>query len=276
MTSMYDDLSRPPVSARALSRALVGSGSRWRQVDVVETAASTNADLALRAQAGDPEGLVLIAEHQSAGRGRLGRTWLAAPRAGLSLSVLVRPSGVPVTRWPWIPLLSGLAVAAALRQVAEVPATLKWPNDVMLDDRKLAGLLVERVEGPSGAAAVIGIGLNVTTTRDELPTPSATSLLLEGASTTDRLTLAKAVLRRLDGLLAEWEAGAGLPSFELTSSYEAACATIGAEVRVELPGQRRVEGRAVGIDGSGRLLVQTGSGTQALGAGDVVQVRRSP
>lgn len=275
MTSMYDDLGRPPLDQTALARALTGPGSRWTEVLVLASTPSTNEVLADRSRAGGRDGLVLVAEHQVAGRGRLGRTWVAAPRAGISMSVLVRPAGVPVARWAWIPLLSGLAVAAALRQVADVPAVLKWPNDVMVEDRKLAGLLVERVEGATGAAAVIGIGLNVSTTRAELPTPHATSLQIERASTTDRATLVKAILRRLDGLLAEWEAGTGEPSAALRDAYESACATIGQQVRVELPGRETVEGEAVGVDGSGRLLVQTGSGRQALGAGDVVQVRRS-
>lgn len=275
MTSMYDDLARPPLAATGLRRALTGDGSRWTDVDVVARTPSTNEALARRARDGAPDGLVLIAEHQSAGRGRLGREWVAAPRAGISMSVLVRPSDVPVTRWSWIPLLSGLAVAAALRQVADVPVQLKWPNDVLVEDRKLAGVLVERVESSAGAAAVIGIGLNVTTTRDELPTPDATSLALEDASTTDRFTLVKAVLRRLEGLLAEWETGAGQPSAGLRGAYESACATIGSQVRVEVPGREPVLGRAVGIDESGRLLVDSTTGRQALGAGDVVQVRRS-
>lgn len=274
---MYDDLGRPPLDETALARALTGSGSRWTEVVVVASAPSTNASLARRARDGDGDGLVLLAEHQSAGKGRLGRAWVAPPRSGVTMSVLVRPNGVPVGRWPWIPLLSGLAVAAALRQVADIPAVLKWPNDVLVDGRKVAGLLVERVEAGGRAAApaaVIGIGLNVTTTAVELPTPNATSLRLEGATTTDRTILVKALLRRLDGLLAEWEAGAGEPSAELRSSYRSACATIGQDVRVELPGRSAVEGRAVGIDASGRLLVQTGSGWEALGAGDVTQVRR--
>lgn len=275
MPSVYDNLARPPLDQTALTRALTGDRSRWTRLQVLASSPSTNAALAERARAGEPDGLVLIAEHQSAGRGRLGRQWVAAPRAGISMSVLVRPDGVPVARWPWIPLLAGLAVAAAVRRVADVPASLKWPNDVMLDDRKLAGLLVERVEGESGAAAVIGIGLNVTTTRAELPVPQATSLALEGASTTDRATLVKAVLRRLEGLLGEWEAGGGEPSAGLMGAYRSACATIGQHVRIDLPGREPVEGEALGIDGSGRLLVQTAAGPQAVAAGDVSQVRRS-
>lgn len=271
---MYDDLDRPPLGESELRTALTSAGSRWTQVDVVQESPSTNASLVERAASDGGDGLVLVAEHQTAGRGRLDRTWTTPPRAAITMSALVRPAGVPLSRWPWISLLSGLAVAAAVRQVADVGAMLKWPNDVVVDDRKLAGLLVERVEGAFGPAAVIGVGLNVSTTRAELPTPYATSLALEGATTTDRPTLVKAILRRLDGLLAQWEGGAGRPSIELQNAYRAACATVGQQVRLEVHGRETVDGVAVGIDESGRLLVHTESGEVAFAAGDVVHVRR--
>jgi BirA family biotin operon repressor/biotin-[acetyl-CoA-carboxylase] ligase len=274
MPPTYDDLSRPPLSEAELSRALTTGGSRWTEVHVVDVLPSTNAVLGQRARDGQEDGLVLIAEHQTAGRGRLDRTWTAPPGAGVTMSVLVRPAGIAVSRWPWISLVSGLAVAAAVQQVAEVDARLKWPNDVVVDDRKLAGVLVERVEGPGPAAAVIGIGLNVTATADELPTTQATSLRIEGASMTDRSTLVKAILRRLDGLLAEWEAGGGEPRAGLRDAYQAACTTLGRRVSVELPGRSPLEGEAVRIDDFGRLVVLTGSGERAFGAGDVTHVRR--
>ncbi len=276
MISRYGDLSRPPLNEAELTRALTGDGTRWTEVRVVDATPSTNADLAARSRTDPRDGLVLLAEHQTAGRGRLDRIWVAPARAGLTMSVLVRPVDVPVARWPWIPLVSGLAVAAAVRQVCDVPAMLKWPNDVIVDDRKLGGLLVERLDGgDSGgrAAAVIGIGLNVTMTRDELPTPQATSLVLEAASTTDRFTVVKAVLRRLEGLLAEWERGGGVPSPGLRAAYLSACSTVGRAVRIELPGQPAVEGLATGVDESGRLVVETDSGPTAFGAGDVMHVR---
>src|ERR1700712_2623743 len=160
MTDMYGDLARPPLNAVALSRALTGRGSRWTSIEVVPVAASTNALLTRDAAAHRRTGLVVIAEHQTQGRGRLDRVWTAPPRSGITMSVLVRPPAVPVMRWPWISLLAGLAVAAAVQRVREVPAVLKWPNDVMVRDRKLGGLLVERVEAAGAAAAVIGIGLN--------------------------------------------------------------------------------------------------------------------
>src|SRR5262249_35818911 len=149
---------------------------------------------------------VLVAEHQTAGRGRLDRTWASPPRSGLTMSAAVRLDRVDGSRWPWIPLLAGLAVAAAVRSEAVLEATVKWPNDVVVGDRKLAGLLVERVESLTGPLAVIGIGLNVTLRAAELPVPTATSIALEGGSTTDRSVLARAVLRNLDNLLQRWEA----------------------------------------------------------------------
>jgi BirA family biotin operon repressor/biotin-[acetyl-CoA-carboxylase] ligase len=276
MTARYGDLTRPPLNEAELARALTGEGSRWTEIRVVEATPSTNAELAARSRTDSRDGLVLVAEHQTAGRGRLDRTWVTPSRAGVTMSVLVQPTAVPVSRWPWISLLTGLAVAAAVRQVTDVAAVLKWPNDVMVEGRKLAGLLVERLDGRVDgrpAAAVVGIGLNVSTTREELPTAGATSLALEQATTTDRSILVKAILRRLDGLLAEWEHKSGVPSAGLQAAYRSACSTIGQSVRLELPGHDAVQGVATGIDEAGRLVVDTQAGPRAFGAGDVTHVR---
>ncbi len=271
---MYDDLERPPLQVEALRRALVVPGSLWSQLDVVTETPSTNAVLVERASSDSRSGLVLLAEHQISGRGRLGRSWSTAPRAGLTLSVLVRPYDVPVSRWPWIPLLAGLAVAAVLQETARVDATLKWPNDVLVSERKVAGVLVERVEaGRHPPAAVIGIGLNVSTRTAELPVATATSLALVGARTTDRSVLARAILRTLARLLEDWERSRGDPSNGLMSAYTQACSSIGRRVAVTLPGGSDVEGDAVGIDLSGRLVVMTAGGQRLFGAGDVVHLR---
>ena len=160
----------------------------WREVRVLDEIASTNAVVAAESDAA--EGLVVVAEHQTAGRGRLDRSWVSPPRAGLTFSVLLRPESVPEARWTWLPLLVGVALAEAVEGVTEVPTRLKWPNDVLVGDRKLGGILVERHD----SAAVVGVGLNVTTTDAELPSPEATSLLLAGAEVTDRETVLRAVL----------------------------------------------------------------------------------
>lgn len=132
---------------------------------MVPQTGSTNADLLEAARAGAAEGLVLVAEEQTAGRGRLGRTWSAPAGAALTFSVLLRPAGVPPTRLGWLPLLTGVAVAAAVRAETGVPASLKWPNDVLVGERKLAGILAEA----HSDAVVVGVGLNVTLSRAELP-----------------------------------------------------------------------------------------------------------
>src|SRR4051794_15768172 len=134
-SSPWSDLDRPPLSASRLRGALV-SGGPWRAVEVVEQTASTNADVSARARAGEAAGLVVIAEEQTAGRGRLDRTWQAPARSSLLLSSLFRPS-TPAATWTLLPFVAGVAVAEALRAVARLPAELKWPNDVLVDGRKL-------------------------------------------------------------------------------------------------------------------------------------------
>ncbi|MCA1710129.1 MAG: biotin--[acetyl-CoA-carboxylase] ligase [Actinobacteria bacterium] len=246
---MYEDLDRPPLRVPALVRALEPEG--WR-VEVLAETASTNAVVGERARAGEPAGLVVVAEQQSAGRGRLDRAWVSPPRAGLTFSVLLRPEAVV----GWLPLLTGLAVARALRARAGVDAVLKWPNDVLIGDLKVAGILAEV---PEPGAVVLGIGLNVTTRQDELPVETATSLKLAGASTTDRDTLLRAVLRELRQVLAE----------EPYEDYRKLCGTLGRQVRIELPSGDPVVGRAETVDRDGRLVLD---GT-AYGAGDVVHLR---
>lgn len=279
MTSMYGDLDRPPLDADALRRALVLPGGLWSDIEVLGQTSSTNALLARRvsdadARGGSADGMVIIAEHQTEGRGRLGRVWSAPPRSGLAMSVVVRPYDVAANRWSWIPLLAGLAVAAAVRHEAHVGATLKWPNDVMVQERKLAGLLVERIEStPGSPTAIIGIGLNVSLRKDELPVPAATSLALEDAATTDRSLLARAVLRNLERLLVDWmRHGGDAERGGLHAAYVQACMTIGRDVRVELPDGEAVEGTAVGIDSVGRLVVHSRGRQHAFSAGDVIHL----
>ncbi len=244
MVSPYTDLDRPPLREAALRRALRVPDGFVSDLRVVTEVDSTNADLRDQALAGAPAGSVLVAEYQRAGRGRLDRGWTSPPRAGLTFSVLLHPPAtVPARRWPWLPLLTGCAVVEALRSAADLQtAGLKWPNNVVVDDRKVCGILLERVETPTGPAAVVGIGLNVTTTTAELPSPQATSLKLAGASTTDRSTLLIAVLRAVEALHTAWYDAGGDPDVGhgggLRAAYRARCTTIGRDVRVQLgPGQ---------------------------------------
>jgi BirA family biotin operon repressor/biotin-[acetyl-CoA-carboxylase] ligase len=161
---------RAALDTEVLRRAVVRPGGLWRAVEVLTSTGSTNADLLARAVAGAPEGVVLAAEEQTAGRGRMGRSWLSPPRAALTFSLLVRPDTVSPARRGWLPLLAGVSVASAVRAVTGVDARLKWPNDVLVGPAKLGGILAEAV----GDAVVVGIGLNVSTEPGELPPPGPT------------------------------------------------------------------------------------------------------
>jgi BirA family biotin operon repressor/biotin-[acetyl-CoA-carboxylase] ligase len=265
MTSRWSDLDRPPLSAPRLRRALVDCGV-WRAVEVIDRTASTNADVAAAARRGDEEGLVLLAEEQTDGRGRLDRRWEAPSRSAVLASVLVRPAPSPAV-WPLIPLLTGIAVAEAVRSVAQLPARLKWPNDVLLSGRKVGGILVERVDD----LVVVGIGINVSVRADELPVPTATSVLVEGG-VADRESLAKEAMRALARRLADWTAAGGAAE-SMLPAYRDICDTLGREVVVSLPGGAQMSGRAEGVDDTGRLVVRRGDGeAQALSVGDVVHV----
>ena len=268
---------RPPLDAARLAGAdpdlLPGL-----TVEVVDRAGSTNELVTERGRAGAGQGLVVVAEHQTAGRGRLDRSWEAPERSALTFSMLLRPSA-PARSWPWLPLLAGYAVAKALRG-AGFEASVKWPNDVLLgpregQSRKVAGILVERIETDSGPAAVVGIGLNVGMTAEELPVPEATSLALassDGAAP-DRTDVLVAVLQTIWEAYTAWEEGGDLAGMRLAESYVAACATVGREVRVDLPSGDVLTGRATGVDPSGRLLVEQDGLRTPVNAGDVVHVR---
>ncbi|MGD0063535.1 MAG: biotin--[acetyl-CoA-carboxylase] ligase [Streptosporangiaceae bacterium] len=295
---------RLPLDAAAVGRAVVRPGGLWRAVEVTAVTGSTNADLLARAAAGAPEGLVLAAEEQRAGRGRMGRVWVAPPRAALTFSLLVRPDTIPPARRGWLPLLAGVAVASAVRAVASVDARLKWPNDVLAGPAKLGGILAEA----AGDTVVVGIGLNVSTEPAELPPPgpnpgdpgapgapgsalAATSLraLASPASPADSPSPASpadgAFLDRealLAGILAAFErryrawvqADGDAERSGLRAEYTGLCATLGRRVRAELPGGQLLSGLAVGVDPDGRLLVRVSPDSAVpVAAGDVVHLR---
>ncbi len=270
---------RAPLDAGALVRAVVRPGGLWRAVEVLASTGSTNADLLARAAGGAAEGVVLAAEEQTAGRGRMGRSWVSPPRAALTFSVLVRPDTVAPARRGWLPLLAGVSAASAVRAAAGVEARLKWPNDVLAGPAKLGGILAEA----AGHAVVIGIGLNVSTGAGELPPPgptpggalAATSLLALGSAKLDREPLLTAILAAFEHWYQAWRQVGGDPDrCGLRAEYTSLCATIGREVRVELPGGQLLSGLAVGVDSDGRLLVRVSSGAEVpVAAGDVVHVR---
>jgi len=264
----------PPLDAAALRAGLVGAGLGWTRLDVVERTASTNADLLARAaspdRGADVAGAVLIAEHQTAGRGRHGRGWSAGPRTQITMSVGVSVVDVPVAAWGWLSLATGVAVVDAVAAVTGIRAGLKWPNDVLAgppESRgKLAGILAE-VARP---AVVIGVGLNVARAPDWVE--GATSLRGLGAAAADRGDLVRALLTELDRRIVAWRAARGADA-ALAADYRTHSLTIGTRVRAHLPGGGELVGTATGIDDQGRLCLDTGHQTAVISAGDVVHLR---
>lgn len=260
------------------------------QVKIVESTGSTNADL-VRAVTTEPKEwadlAVLTAEHQTAGRGRLDRHWESPARSAISVSIVLRPVNaqglpVPTQSYSWLSLLGALALRETLLETAGVPAEIKWPNDVLVRGKKIAGILAQM--GPMGdgsvPAIILGTGLNVTLGEDELPVPTATSLQLEGATTTDRTVILLNYLSRFASLYrsfcnADGDPTAGLaggPS--LHKRVEAVMVTLGREVKAHLPGDHELVGHASRLDEYGSLLVVDHSGREhVVTAGDVVHLR---
>ncbi|QEE60817.1 biotin--[acetyl-CoA-carboxylase] ligase [Salinibacterium sp. dk2585] len=242
---------------------------------------STNTELVARASAGAEHFTVVATDSQTAGRGRLGRTWVAPPGQTLAVSVLLRPS-FGTDAWGWLPLVAGLAMARAVRSVLPTDddrsVAVKWPNDVLVRGRKVSGLLAEVAPSHDGPAVVLGAGLNLTMPEDTLPTEMATSLTLEGAEADDLLDRAFSVylreLRELYSVLQEHGGDAERSGIRSLVSKE--CATLGRRVRVTLPGDETVMALALEIDEAGRLVIERDDqpGTrQIVAAGDVTHVR---
>ena len=268
--------SAAPLLEDRLRSAVVVAGSLWNELKVVAETGSTNTDLLRLAAGGAPQGAVLAAKAQTSARGRQGRVWQNAPGAALTFSVLLRPRSVPQSARGWVPLLAGVATAAAVRAVTGVEVRLKWPNDILIGDGKLTGILAEQT---TDDAIVVGIGLNVRGGVGDLPVPTATSLELHGAGQADRNELLAEILRRLERWYLCWaEPASARPGDAdgcgLRPEYLRQCATIGRAVKIALPGGRSLAGTAVDVDSSGCLIVRNDSGALVpISAGDVIHVR---
>lgn len=262
---------RPPLDVTLLQRSLTEG---WRELNVVDETGSTNADLLARATAGeDVAGSVLLTEYQSAGRGRHGRHWTAPARSQVAMSVGVDGGGVRADAWGWLPLLTGIAVRDAVAEVSEVDAGLKWPNDVLVGEGKLAGILAE-VAAPH-PVVIVGIGLNVTLTATEAPDPRATSLAMLGARNHDRNALVTTILRHLGARIVRWRQADGADE-DLVTDYRRHSLTLGREVDATLPGNRHLRGAATDIDDLGRLIITSGRDSATVAAGDITHLRPSP
>ena len=235
------------------------------ELRVAPSSPSTNSELlALAADATVPSFTALLTLDQTAGRGRLDRSWVAPAGSAVALSVLVREALThPLASW--LPLLAGLALAESVDTVAPGRVAIKWPNDLLLDGRKVAGILVE--VAPGTRDAVVGTGLNLLQSAEELPVETATSLALAGISVDVDAVVAGYLSRLRDELERPG------PVARLRHRVAARCATIGLDVRVLLADGSELLGRATGLDADGRLLVRAASGEVAVAVGDVTHVR---
>jgi BirA family biotin operon repressor/biotin-[acetyl-CoA-carboxylase] ligase len=268
---MTADELRRPLDAAAVRDAVLASSPVWHRIDVVAETGSTNADLIARAAAGeDIDGVVLIAEHQTAGRGRQGRNWSDVPGAQIAMSVGVDAGSVPTEGWGWLPLATGVAIVDAVTAVAGVEVGLKWPNDVLAGRGKLAGILAE-VASPQ-RAIVVGLGLNVTLRRGEIEVDEATSLADLGVDALDRVRLIDALLHRLADRIVGWRNTGGTDA-TLIADYRAHCLTLGTPVRAVLPDNSEITGLARNVDGQGRLVIEVDGDTIVVSAGDVTHLR---
>jgi len=257
-----------------LSRAVVPG------LEVIESVESTNDELGRRERAiRQPHFTVLATLDQTAGRGRLGRTWSAPPGAALAVSVLIRPEAIPAERLGLFTLLGGLAAHHAVAtELVGGRVAVKWPNDVLVGDRKLVGVLAQVIS--ETGAVVLGVGINTAMTPEQLPVPTATSIAIEQGRASDPDELADRVLATFLGVLADlierFEAARGdIDRAGLREELEAACGTLGERVSVELPDGTFSRGQALGIGADGSLFVRMDGtdGPTAILAGDVTHLR---
>lgn len=241
------------------------------RLEVLDESASTNA--ALRVLSADaaawPHLSVLITDNQTAGRGRLERSWETPAGTALAISVLIREMPTQPEAIGWIPLVAGLAMADAVTvALADHDVAVKWPNDVLVDGRKICGILAES----TGSAVVLGAGVNTAMSADQLPVPTATSFAVLGAMW-DEDKLVADYLRRLEGLLSALATWGGEERSGVHAAVSARCATLGREVDVALPDGTNLHGTAVRLETDGRLCVDSGGKETLVSAGDVVHAR---
>jgi BirA family biotin operon repressor/biotin-[acetyl-CoA-carboxylase] ligase len=258
---------RTPLESSSLSAILVRPDGPWSTLEVVDTIGSTNETLASEASAGNARpGAIIVAEEQTTGRGRRGRGWVAPQYSSVMVSLLVQPDSEPA-RWGWLPLLTALAVVEAVGTLG-VKASIKWPNDVLVGEAKLAGVLCEVVQTPTGPAVVAGWGINVDQRVEELPGPEATSMHLAGG-VVDRPRLLVTCLEAWDGWFRRWVA----EDSTILTTYRDRSSTLGRAVRVSLPDGGEMLGTAVRLDANGSLVLDVDGRERSVAAADVVHLR---
>ena len=273
-----------PITSQAIATALC-TKTLGRRLHIFDDTPSTNSMAMSLAQGGAPDGTVVVADAQTSGRGRLGRHWYSPPGRNLYCSIILRRTMPPdqVSRWlPWVPLLSAVAVSRAIQVISGLRPALKWPNDILIEQRKVGGLLCESSGiGRENGVVIVGIGLNVNMWRDAFPVDLhdlATSLAAEAGRPFDRAVLLAALLSELELRCETFLAGAT----DIHHEYELRCATIGQRVRVEIANGNCLEGEAVSIGEDGSLNIMADrphdpsmpATLVSVRAGDVVHLRR--
>lgn len=246
-------------------------GVQVGRLEVLSSTASTNNVAVDLANQGAPAWSLVTAEHQTGGRGRLGRQWESTPSTNLLFSLVLRPDlHFEHSVLGWLPLLGGVAVAQGVREATGVQAKVKWPNDVVVtrdnEPRKLAGLLAERTTD----AVVVGVGLNVHAEQAQLPIASATSIAIETHAPIERARLLTEVLAAWQRLWTELGNSA-----ELRSIYRQWSATLGTPVKAIIHDQSEIVGTAVDLDPEGHLVIETEFGQlHTITAADIHHLRR--
>jgi BirA family biotin operon repressor/biotin-[acetyl-CoA-carboxylase] ligase len=240
--------------------------------EYLEQTGSTNRDLLAKAE-GLPEFYVLTTDFQTAGKGRMDRSWEANPGSSVMASVLLRPSFTESSGIGWLSLMTALAISQAISELGPSPK-IKWPNDVLVADKKLSGILAEASTDLS--CVVVGFGINVNQTKAQLPVETATSLSIETGRSSDRDQLLAAVIKNLKQLYLELTAASGDATISgLREAILKISATVGRQVSVEFPDGEKAFGKAQDIDAVGRLVVETSSETLTVSAGDVLHLRKA-
>lgn len=271
-----------PFSAQNIQARLTTKSLGWN-LHILEEASSTNTVALQLAAEGAEHGTVIIAERQTAGRGRLGRHWYSPAHQNLYGSIIVRMTLSP-SQVLWLPLITGMAIAQTVEQEAGLQPSLKWPNDILIGRRKIGGILCESTShGKQGGAVIIGIGLNVNAGKDTFPPDlqgSATSLAIEAERVFDRHSLAATLLSHLETHLERLQSG---DPTQLKKAYLARCSTIGRTIAIHMNNGEQLEGFAQDIALDGALLVlpsadrskphTTDSSVLEIRSGDVTYVR---
>ena len=243
----------------ALNSGVIKSGLRTQALGhslhiLTETPSTNTLGLTL-AESGEPHGTVILAEHQTAGKGRLGRSWVSPPNKNIYCSVILRDSRLQ-QHATWVPLVTGLALSEAIQTEQSITPSLKWPNDLLIGNKKLGGILCESTSrGNSPGVLIVGFGINVNTRQDEFPTnlqATTTSLFQESGQTGNRNTLLACMFNQLERWYDQLDSG----NIDVVhSAYAAVCSTLGLHVRCILTGTREIEGRATAIGKDGSLQV---------------------